>query len=134
MEFSEFLQEIGKLQCHEKRTQTPNYVEVVVSEAHWETMDRVLESFFGAPLKPRGQNPSKEADRCAQPYGGIRRDQTLYFQRNETRAVYAALLWPWGNGTLTTLKIIASEGGGASQETQPVAGPLRRFIQKIFGV
>ena len=107
MDFAEFLQEVNKIQCQEKRTQTPDYVEVVVAKTHWEVMDKVLQDYFGPPLKPQGQNPSRDADRCAKPYGGVRRDQTLYFKKSETRSC-AALLWPWGNGTLTTLKIIRS--------------------------
>lgn len=107
MTFPEFLEELNKIQCQEKRTQTPNYVEVVVAKPYWEALDQVLQNYFGQPLKPKGQNPSREADKCSKPYGGIRRDQTLYFKKNEAES-FAALLWPWGNGNLTTLKIIRS--------------------------
>lgn len=107
MEFTQFLEEVKKIQCQEKRTQTADYVEVVVAKPHWPLMDQVLQSYFGMPLKPQGENPSRDADKCAKPYGGVRKDQTLYFQKSDT-ASYAALLWPWGSGSAVTLKIIRS--------------------------
>ena len=105
MNFSELLEQIQKIQYQEKRPHTADYIEVVVAKPHWEAMDQVVQSCFGAPLKPPGQNPSHDAEGYAKSYGGVRRDQTLYFQKNETGS-YAALLWPWGNGTSVTLKII----------------------------
>lgn len=107
MNFSEFLEQFQKVQCQERRTQTDDYFEVVVAKPNWPAMDEALRSYFGEPMKPQGQNPSRDADKCAKPYGGVRKDQTLYFQKNETGS-YAALLWPWGNGTSVTLKIIRS--------------------------
>ena len=107
MNFSEFLEQVQKLQCQERRTQTESYVEVVVAKLYWPDMDQVLQSFFGAPLKPQGQRPSSESDRCAKPYGGVRKDQALYFKKSDNDS-YAALLWPWGSGTAVTLKIIKS--------------------------
>ena len=107
MDFSSFLETVKEIQCQEKRTLTADYVEVVVTKANWESMAKVLETFFGLPLKPEGQKPSRDAENCAKAYGGVRQNQTLYFQKNETGS-YAALLWPWGNGTSVTLKIIKS--------------------------
>ena len=107
MDFNEFLEKVKTIQCQEKRTQTPDYVEVVVAKPHWPLMDQVLRAYFGEPLKPEGQNPSRDAEKCAQPYGRVRKNQTLYFQKNETGS-HAALLWPWGSGTAVTLKIIKS--------------------------
>ncbi len=107
MDFNEFLEQVKTIQCQERRNQTSDYVEIVVAKPHWEMMDQVLKSYFGEPLKPHGQNPSRDADKCSKPYGGVRKDQTLYFQKTET-GTYAALLWPWGSGTAVTLKIIRS--------------------------
>lgn len=107
MDFSDFLNQIKKLQCQEKRASTLEYTELVVAKPHWNEMASVLNAYFGQPLKPQGQNSSRDTDQCAKPYGGVRKDQTLYFKKNET-GTYAALLWPWGNGTSVTLKIIRS--------------------------
>lgn len=105
MNFNELLAEVQQLTLAEKRTQTVDYLEVVVEIDHLEALRKTLGSYFGAPLKPQGQVPSGKAVRLAKPYGGIRQDQTMYCRQDVDHDEYV-LLWPWGNGIRVTAKII----------------------------
>lgn len=118
--FQAFLAEIQKFKCEEKRTQTDGYWEAVASQEGLDLFHKVLLAYFGPPLKPEGQAPSREARRYAEPYGGVRKDQTLYFRRDGEHSE-CALLWPWGNGTRFTIKV------ARSKSPSPETGLLRFF-------
>ncbi len=105
MTFSEMIEAVKKNPCEEKRAQDDNYLEVVVKKPDLKAFSSVLQDYFGPPFKPEGKSPSAEAERVAQPYGGVRGNQTMYFRRTD-EGTEVALLWPWGCGTLLTLKII----------------------------
>lgn len=105
MTFEEFLCEVKNIRCQETRAWTDKYCEVVVASADLEAMAVVLQSYFGPPLKPKGERPSKEANAFAEPYGGIFDSQTMYFHKNG-QGSELALLWPWGSGLSVTVKII----------------------------
>ena len=105
MTFEELIEQVQKLECQEKRAFEKDYCEVVVTKAKLAPINTLLKSYFGSPLKPEGQEASAEAARYAQPHGGIYGNQTLYFHKSE-KTSELAFLWPWGNGTSVTLKII----------------------------
>ncbi|HNX68993.1 MAG TPA: hypothetical protein PLL75_03890 [Candidatus Omnitrophota bacterium] len=113
MSFPELLSEVLKLKRDEKRTQTDDYLEVVVSKAVLPEFEKVLESYFGPAIKPFGKGASGDANRYSKPYGGIREDQGMYF-RKEEGGNELALLWPWGSGTPITIKIIREKSKAAS--------------------
>ncbi len=125
MTFSGLLAEIQKLRREEQRSLTEDYMEIVVSKDGLDPLNKVLAGYFGPPLKPEGSAPSGEANRHAKPYGGIRKDQTLYFKKAEGYSEYA-FLWPWGSGTRITIKILRSKSAG------PSTGSLG-FFAKLFG-
>lgn len=104
MTFKELLSEMAKIKCRETRVRTDSALEVVIAKADLKSLTAALESYFGPALKPEGVQPSREANRYAEPYGGIRRDQTMYFRKQES-ALDIALLWPWGSGDVLTVKI-----------------------------
>ncbi len=104
MTFEELLSEIAKIKCREMRVRTENALEVVIAKADLGPLTAALESYFGPPLKPEGAAPSRDASGYAEPYGGIRRDQTMYFRKSESRSDIA-LLWPWGSGNVLTIKV-----------------------------
>jgi hypothetical protein len=108
MTFRDFLAEIQTLRIEELRVQTEDYLEAVISKAGLDPLHKVLTAYFGSPFKPEGHAPSAKAERHAKPYGGIRKDQTMYF-REEGDLCECALLWPWGNGVCITVKIIQSK-------------------------
>lgn len=109
MTFLELQQAFGQVTCEERREQTEAYLEVVVSRKDMPDAAAVLQSYFGPPLKPEGQKPSREVSLLADPYGGIRGNQTLYaVQGEEGQAM--ALLWPWSGGDLITIKVVLDAG------------------------
>ena len=105
MTFEELAAKLLQLKCEEKRFEERNYVEAVFSTEELKKVFAVLDSFFGPPIKPQGKPPSAEAAKLAKPHGGVFDNQTLYYKTGPTTSELA-LLWPWGNGTSTTLKLI----------------------------
>ncbi|HOW58453.1 MAG TPA: hypothetical protein PLO78_01860 [Candidatus Omnitrophota bacterium] len=108
MTFQELLQAIKSFKNEENRAFTDDYLEVVIAKSKIQQYQTVLETFFGLPLKPEGQAPSPEANLHAKAYGGIHDNQTMYLRKdNGTTAL--AFLWPWGNGSLVTLKVFSEK-------------------------
>lgn len=108
MTFPEFLEELQKLKKEEQRAQEPDYLEVVIAKEALEPLGKALAAYFGPPLKPAGDAPSGEATQRAAPYGGIRKDQTMYF-RQDADLEECAFLWPWGSGARITVKVIRAK-------------------------
>ncbi|HLD50406.1 MAG TPA: hypothetical protein VJC08_04340 [bacterium] len=104
MIYSEFIEEIKKIKFLEKRVDSPNLLEFVINQEQLNTLTPMLQSYFGLPLKPAGQAPSREANTYSAAYGGIKKNQTLYYL--DPGAVnHCALLWPWSDGKWITVKI-----------------------------
>ena len=116
MTFPALLAEIQKIKAEERREQTAEYLEMVIAKGALESLHKILTAHFGPPLKPEGSAPSGEANREAKPYGGIRKDQTMYFRRDAEHNE-CALLWPWGGGARITIKVIQSKSSGAEAST-----------------
>jgi hypothetical protein len=127
MTFSEFLEEVKKVKREEQRAEEAEYLEIVISREVLASLHAVLSSYFGPPLKPEGDSPSGEANRHAKPYGGIRKDQTMYFRRDGAVSE-CALLWPWGSGGRITVKIIQSRNA----DSPPESG-LSSFFGRLTG-
>lgn len=104
MTFEELTEKISALECEEVRTRNESFLEVVVARTRLPELAETLKAYFGEPFKPEGQKPSRESDKYANPYGGARKDQTLYRRTEGDPAT--AILWPWGSGTRITVKII----------------------------
>ena len=111
MTFRDFLARLQALKVEESRSQTEEYFEAVLSKDSLDALHTILKAYFGPPLKPEGHVPSGKASRHAEPHGGIRKDQTMYFHQDGDVCEYA-LLWPWGSGTRITLKVIQSKSSG----------------------
>ncbi len=104
MTFESMLGELKKIRFEETRSQDENYFEAVLNKEGMESISAVLQTYFGMPLKPEGESPSAQASQYSEPYGGIRSNQTMYYQET-AEGSDTALLWPWGNGCSITLKI-----------------------------
>lgn len=105
MTFKELLDRVSRIQYHEMRSQSETFIEVVVAKAHLQELTDALISYFGPALKPQGKAASRDSDKYSKPYGGVRKDQELYYKKDENTAALA-LLWPWGSGAFVTVKII----------------------------
>ena len=108
MTFPKLLSDIQQIKSEEKREQTDEYLEMVIAKETLAALHKILTAYFGPPLKPEGQRSSGEAKRRAKPYGGIRKDQTMYFRQTGEHSE-CVLLWPWGNGARVTIKVIQSQ-------------------------
>ncbi|MBU9889591.1 MAG: hypothetical protein KTQ49_06960 [Candidatus Omnitrophica bacterium] len=127
MTFAELLEALERVSAEETRKRTECFLERVISRGGLAKVFPLLEDYFGRPFKPEGQRPTAVSDRYAGPYGGIRSDQTLYFKKEE-RGFSIAMLWPWGNGTSITMRVI-----GELSEPEAPAPSRRPFWAKLFG-
>lgn len=125
MTFQEFLNQIQTLRIEESRAQTEDYFEAVISKEGLDSLHKILIAYFGPPIKPEGHSPSGEANRRAKPYGGIRKDQTMYFRRDGDQCE-CALLWPWGSGARITIKVTQSKSSSSKSG-------WKGFLASLFG-
>lgn len=103
MSFEDLLRNVREKMCQDRKLEA-NYMEVVVDQTQIDPVTTALQEYFGLPFKPAGKEASPEAAQYSKPYGGIAQNQTMYYRRKET-VLEAALLWPWGSGAATTVKI-----------------------------
>jgi hypothetical protein len=111
MDYNDFMEQIKKIEYKELREDQPEYMEFVIATNNLKNLSPIFESYFGAPCASPEERPSKQAKKYADPYGGIRKGQTLYYL-NKGKIFYCALLWPWGDGESITIKIIQDENKG----------------------
>ena len=102
--YVKLLEEAKNVPILELRADDNEEVEFVLKVGELEKLGTLLQSFFGEPVKPKGQAPSKEAEVLTEPFGGIRDNQTLYHTKYNGRSCFA-MIWPWGDGKLATVKI-----------------------------
>lgn len=102
--YAKLLEEAKNLPILELRADDAEEVEFVLKVAQLDQLGTLLQGFFGEPLKPKGQVPNKEAEDLTEPFGGIRDNQTLYHIKYNGRSCFA-MIWPWGDGKLATVKI-----------------------------
>jgi hypothetical protein len=126
MNHNEFLEQIKELEFKELREDQPEYIEFVIATHHLKSLSSILESYYGAAYASPEERPSKQAQKYADPYGGIEKGQTLYYL-NRGEIFYCALLWPWGDGKATTVKIIQGENKGIGTRT-------KSFWQRVTGL
>jgi len=104
MTFAELLENLKKLEFQETRTDDHDRLEFVLATSLLEKLNGTLGSFFGPAIKMAGKNPSGEQNEMAKEFGGIMKNQTLY-SAQENHASFVAMIWPWSNGELATVKI-----------------------------
>ena len=100
----EIISEVKKLRYEEVRNDSSRLFEFVIRADRTSELCSVLERHFGPPWKPAGENPTQEMNERVLIYGGVRKDQTLYYSKQNNASNYA-MLWPWANGILITVKI-----------------------------
>ena len=104
MTFVELIRELKKVPFDELRKEDQGYFEFVVSQRYVTHLYPVLERYFGVPFKPPGVAPTAEHTRRALNYGGIRKQQTLYYAARDGFD-NCAMVWPWGDKSRVTVKI-----------------------------
>jgi hypothetical protein len=104
MNFAELVRELKKIPLDEWRKEDAGYLEFVVSGHHLAHLYPVLERYFGVPFKPPGVSPTAEHVRKTRGYGGIRKQQTLYYVERDG-SDNCAMVWPWNDKSRVTVKI-----------------------------
>ena len=104
MTFPELVAQLKKIPFEETRKDGEGYFEFVVSTQNLILIYPILEKYFGVPFKPPGTAPSGKAQDVAKRYGGIQKQQTLYYKHADGLA-NCAMIWPWGDGSRATVKI-----------------------------
>ena len=104
MNFSELSEEIRKTAVEEKRADSNDRLELVVKNGALNEITPILERYFGPAVKPAGKNPSGPNRDLTNPFGGILKNQTLYYADRENCS-NLAMIWPWSDGERSTLKI-----------------------------
>ena len=129
MTHSQLLEELKKVDIEEIRADTTEKFEFALRTDYLTQLNGILQRYFGPPLKPPNERPSRQAAYYASSYGGIRRGQTLYCREGETVFDFA-LLWPWGDGTYVTVKILQDE---KSKFDTPPEGLWQKISRILFG-
>jgi hypothetical protein len=104
LSFVELVSQLKKIPCDEIRKESDGYYEFVISLHHVSKFYPVFEKYFGPPFKPPGVLPSEKAKDVTKNYGGIQKQQTLYFA-DRNGVLNCAMIWPWGDGTRATVKM-----------------------------
>ena len=104
----EIIERCSLLEVAERRHQDETYCELVFYNREIDAWHTVFSEALGPPVKPAGQEPTKEVLRLTQAYGGIRTRQTLFVREFEDVTV-VAMFWPWEDDEHTTLKMALLE-------------------------
>lgn len=94
----------GALEVYEERSVADDYCELVFYAKDADGWNAVLSEVMGPPVKPAGENPSREDQRITKKHQGIFKNQTLY-RKDADGTTTIAMLWPWQDGQLITLKV-----------------------------
>ncbi len=108
--WDQILEQLLQLEISEKRTTSEGYFEAVLISRDLSKWFESLAQHLGPAFKPTGEAPAQAAKEVAAPYGGIRKDQTLFYKTFEDFSL-AAMFWPWGNGESITLKMWLIQSG-----------------------
>ena len=104
MNFNELTGALKNIPFDEKRKESDGYFECVLLKQELLHLYPVLEKYFGVPFKPAGVAPSRKAQDYAKQYGGIQKQQTLYYKKHADLSS-CAMVWPWNDGSRATVKI-----------------------------
>jgi len=105
MEFHRIKDEVKALGFEVLRADNSDYFEAVFSKEGIMKLNESLKNTLGEPVWPSSDKLTLQIQEAINGFGGIHQGQTLYF-RNEGAHVIFAMLWPWGDGEHTTIKII----------------------------
>lgn len=105
---ADILDHASGLTIEEDRQRSDNYCEVVILVAELDKWHQLLTNFLGEPIKPVGAKPNDIHKELTGEFGGININQILYSKKT-SGGTYIAMLWPWQDHTLVTLKLISSK-------------------------
>ena len=104
MNFIDLVAKVKQATLVETRMDVENRFECVVTNQNLQLLNPMLEEFFGKPRKPAGASTAGDVADLASDYGGILKNQTLYYVSKDGFS-NVGLIWPWSDGQSTTVKI-----------------------------
>ena len=104
MTYSQLIEEVKRLRFEEIRVDSGELFEIVLGSQSFKELHSLLEQYFGGPLKPAGQVPSREAENLTAFLGAVRKNQTFYCKKLDG-GIEGALIWPWSGDSSATVKI-----------------------------
>ena len=104
MNFKDLTRDLKGVPFDEQRKESEGYFEFVLASKDLLKLYPVLEKYFGVPFKPAGVAPSAAAQDRAKKYGGIQKQQTLYYLERAGLSS-CAMVWPWNDSSRATVKV-----------------------------
>ncbi|MBN3039030.1 MAG: hypothetical protein JW869_06415 [Candidatus Omnitrophica bacterium] len=104
MTVKNIIEKCNSLDISEQRSVSEDYCELVFFNKELEEWNNILTEILGPAKKPPGMDPTQEDDALTEEYGGIFTNQTL-FKKDFDDCTIIAMIWPWQDGTHTTLKL-----------------------------
>jgi len=114
MMIQDIYKRIHNLPIYEKRSVTDSFIEIVFFNKDIQEWNNLLHEFLGEPLKEAAGKLTNQMKELTEEYGGIGQGQTLFKKKLE-EGIILAMLWPWGNGNHTTLKVFTLKEKPGSQ-------------------
>jgi len=108
MDLEKIIEVCKDFDISEKRYSSEEYYEVVFFAKDVNEWIDALSSQLGTPEKPAGTAPSKDHFEITEPYGGIRREQTLFCKGIDEGQI-VAMFWPWTDDVHITLRMVRAE-------------------------
>jgi hypothetical protein len=105
MGFGTIREAVKSLELESLRMDCDNYIEAVVVQDEMSKLNNRLKKFFGKPAWPSKNRLTYEVQETINGFGGLMPGQTLYFKNADEGGIFA-MLWPWQDGSHTTIKVI----------------------------
>ena len=111
--YNQLLNKIDSFPVFESRIDGPQMKEFVIPFDSIMRLHLIFQKFFGPDFKAPGESPTITDKKRSALWGGIRQNQTLYYRENDDY-FNCAMLWPWEEGRLCTVKIVRHKNEGPS--------------------
>ena len=95
---------MNHLEIKRKKKIQPDYVELVFFTKDTAGWMKFLSGLFGKARKPTWQKPTDQDRSLTKPFGGIRLQSNPVYERVQEYTILA-MVWPWKDKTLSSLKI-----------------------------
>ena len=114
----------------EQRAMADDYGEIIFFTADKNRWREALDGVFGPPVKPTGIKPSREDRLITMAHGEVRPHQAL-FKKEFGEYTVIGMLWPWKDGSHTTLKLFRLKTEEIKKNTGGF-GSIFENITKLF--
>lgn len=110
--YDQLMKKIDNFPVFESRINRPLMKEFVIPFDSIMRLHLIFQKYFGPDFKAPGESPTVTDKKRSALWGGIRQNQTLYFRESEEYS-NCAMLWPWEEGRLCTVKVVQQNKRGS---------------------